>query len=266
MHARARQHGDSPYRIAVEEVYALREQPEVWLRVAAFVRRALGRMVELRERDGFLDPYMRMGDHEYSLLRDEGHGLRELVILLTAVYRKDWSLLVVDEPELHLHPSMARLWTAELVRECRTGGRHAIVVTHQPELIEPKSYDGLSAVWSFAAGREPRRMTDSILDQQRPRVESSLARNPRLISQLVFSPRPVLVEGPPTSQPSARRRRGPGLRRPRRRPTSSSVADPRRWPSGWRCAQAWGSTCAPWRTWTPCSRPRCNGPWSRAPG
>lgn len=104
--------------------------------------------------------------------------------------------MVVDEPELHLHPSMARLWVSELVSECLKGGRHAVVVTHQPELIEPTTYEELSAVWSFAADRAPRKMTEPILEQQRPRVATSLARNPRLVSQLVFSPRPVLVEGP----------------------------------------------------------------------
>jgi hypothetical protein len=74
-------------RGATEELYALREQPDVWLRVAAFLRRTLGRDVELRESAGYLDPYVRIGDLEYSLLRDEGHGLRELVVLLAVMPR-----------------------------------------------------------------------------------------------------------------------------------------------------------------------------------
>lgn len=88
----------------VDDLYAIREQPEVWLRVAAFIRRALGRDVQLQERAGYLDPFVRIGSTQYSLLRDEGHGLRELVLLLAATYRDDWSVLIVDEPELHLHP------------------------------------------------------------------------------------------------------------------------------------------------------------------
>jgi len=179
----------------IDEMYALKEQPEVWLRVAAFLRRTLGRVIELRENAGFLDPYIRVGSVEYSLLRDEGHGLREIVILLTAVYREDWKLLVVDEPELHLHPSMGRLWLSELERVCRTSERRAIVVTHEPSMVKPAKAEDLTAVWYFAAGLPSRPLSDNFSDNVSDRVTASLQSNPQLISQLVFSPQPVLVEG-----------------------------------------------------------------------
>lgn len=180
---------------AVAELYALKDQPEVWLRVAAFLRRALGRIIELRENAGYLDPYVQIGSVEYSLLRDEGHGLRELVVLLTAVYRQDWALLVVDEPELHLHPSMTRLWLSELERECRERGRHAIVVTHEPTMLKPSASSDLGAVWLFTAGRSSTRVSEHVPEDCAARVTSSLRNNPQLVSQIVFSPRPVLVEG-----------------------------------------------------------------------
>lgn len=180
--------------MGIEEMYALKEEPAVWLRVAAFLRRALGRVIELRERSGFMDPYIRVGNIDYSLLRDEGHGLRELLVLLTAVYRRDWSLLVVDEPELHLHPSMTRLWMSELERECRDG-RRAIVVTHEPSLVNPKTSRDLRSLWHFAPGRPASPISAHVLPVQEDRVTSSLRQNGRLVSQLVFSPRPVLVEG-----------------------------------------------------------------------
>lgn len=182
--------------VATVELYALREEPEVWLRVAAFIRRVLGRSIELRETAGFLDPYVRIGAAEYSLLRDEGHGLRELVVLLAATYRRDWPLLVVDEPELHLHPSLARLWLTELNRECIETGRNAIVVTHEPSLLRPTSIRDLGGIWLFSSGCNPQRFSDYVLPVQEGRVEASLAENPTLVSDIIFSPRPVLVEGP----------------------------------------------------------------------
>lgn len=179
----------------VGELYALKDQPEVWLRVAAFLRRALGRVVELRESAGFLDPYVRVGSAEYSLLREEGHGLRELVLLLTAVYREDWSLLIVDEPELHLHPSMARLWLSELERECRSRNARAIVVTHEPTMLKPATASDLGAVWYFSTGKPSVPISAHLPIDSQARVTASLKLNPQLLSQLVFSPRPVLVEG-----------------------------------------------------------------------
>ncbi|MGE2767139.1 AAA family ATPase [Rhodococcus sp. 1.20] len=180
---------------AAEELSILREQPEVALRVAAFLQRALGRTIELRESAGYLDPYVRIGNTEYSLLRDEGHGLRELVVLLSAAYRSDYGLTVVDEPELHLHPSLARLWISELRAECEKTGRRAIVVTHDPSLLRPMTFDDLSTIWHFQPGRAPTKISTHVLHHHQHRVTASLTQNPTLVSDLVFSPRPVLVEG-----------------------------------------------------------------------
>ncbi|MEU4089456.1 AAA family ATPase [Streptomyces aureus] len=185
------------------ELYSLREQPDVWLKVAAFLKRTLGRTIQLRESSGYLDPYVLIGGVEYSLLRDEGHGLRELVILLAAAYRDDWNLLMVDEPELHLHPSMARLWLAELRKECIERDKRALIVTHEPSLLRVRDAGDLGAIWYFQAGQNPASLACALVDRQRgeatPRrrdqVSASLKTNPDLVSQLVFSPRPVLVEG-----------------------------------------------------------------------
>jgi hypothetical protein len=182
--------------MATEQMRILRERPDVALRVAAFLRKALGRIIELRETAGFLDPFVRVGSVEFSLLRDEGHGLRELVVLLTAIYRDDWKLIVVDEPELHLHPSMARLWISELIRECRATARQALIVTHEPSVLRFSSSEDLRSVWFFNAGRKPSTIGSHFTEGQANRVTASLATNPNLISQLVFAPRPVLVEGP----------------------------------------------------------------------
>ena len=181
--------------MAAEHLVVLRDQPDVGLRVSAFIKRALGRTIDLRETAGLLDPFIRVGGREYSLLRDEGHGLRELVVLLTAVYRSDWQLLVVDEPELHLHPSMVRLWVSELDAVCRASGRRAILVTHEPSIVRPTSADDLRAMWHFDISRPPLRVSDCIDESAVSRVTESLRSNPSLLSQLVFSPRPVLVEG-----------------------------------------------------------------------
>ncbi len=189
--AESRRHG-----VGAEDLLALRQQPDVLLRVVAFLRRALGRQIEMRESAGFLDPWVRAGGLSYSLLRDEGHGLRELVVLLAAAYRTDWTLLVVDEPELHLHPAMARMWLSELEQQCSDTGRRAIVVTHSPALVRPSTATALSSIWYFAFGQPAVRLSDAMLDEQANRVSASLAANPTLVSDLVFSPRPVLVEGP----------------------------------------------------------------------
>ena len=183
----------------IDDIYAITDHPEIWIKVAAFMRRALGRFVDIREKNGRIDPYIVTEEGEYSLLRDEGHGLREILILLTAIYRSDWRLLIVDEPELHLHPALARMWLSVLEAECRKTRRNAIIITHEPALLKPENADDLSAIWFFNGLKPSIRMSDLVLSVQEERITSSLRENPQLVSQLVFSPRPVLVEGPTDS-------------------------------------------------------------------
>ena len=180
-------------------MYAITDHPEIWIRVAAFMRRALGRFVDIRQKNGKIDPYILTDEGEYSLLRDEGHGLREILVLLTAIYHSDWRLLIVDEPEPHLHPALARMWLSVLEAECRKTNRNAIIITHDPAFLRPENAPDLSAIWFFNGVNPSIRMSDLVLSAQEARVTSSVRENPQLVSQLVFSPRPVLVEGPTDS-------------------------------------------------------------------
>jgi len=182
--------------IGTEMLLTLRDRPEVGLKVAAFMRTTLGRSIEFRENAGFFDPFVRTGGYEYSLLRDEGHGLRELTILLAAAYLTEWNVLVVDEPELHLHPSLARLWLAELSRECVRRGVRAVIITHEPSLLRPTSVDDLESVWHFRVGANASTVRSHIPVGAEARVTAALQENPHLLGQLAFAPRPVLVEGP----------------------------------------------------------------------
>ena len=182
--------------MASDTFYALREWPNVGVRVAASLSAWFGRDIELPQVSGFLDPVIRFNESKYSLLNEEGHGLRELIALLVAVYRPDWRVLVVDEPELHLHPSLTRLWYSELDAMCRDTGRRAIIVTHEPRLIAPVNLIDLRSIWLFSPGAAPKLIADGIGLAQQRSIEGDLTQNPALVSDLVFSPRPVLVEGP----------------------------------------------------------------------
>lgn len=97
--------------------YILRDNPDVYLRVNAVLSRIFGRDMRLSESAGYIEPTIRFRQSDtYSLFQDEGHGLRELIALLTYTYYPEPRLLVVDEPELHLHPSMARFWVRNYTR------------------------------------------------------------------------------------------------------------------------------------------------------
>ena len=190
----AKRLGDE-YGLAAEALISLHESPQARIRMAVAVQEALGRLIDLSNRSGLIDPVVNFESLSYSLLRSEGHGLKELVILFAAIYRPDWTLLIVDEPELNLHPSLTRLWMNLLRDECQASGRKAIVITHEPRLVDPRSCDDLNGIWLFRPLQRPVRVSAAIRPQQMPQVDEDLGYNPQIVSDLVFSPHPVLIEG-----------------------------------------------------------------------
>lgn len=72
----------------------------------------------------------------YSILVNEGFGLNQLVFLLTqlALASED-SVVIVDEPEIHLHPeAQAKLMTI-LVKEAIENKKQLIITTHSEHIL-----------------------------------------------------------------------------------------------------------------------------------
>src|ERR1017187_2681030 len=78
--------------------------------------------------------------------------------------------------------------------ECEASGRRAVVITHEPRLVDPQSCGDLNGIWLFRPLRQPVRVSEPIQSIQKT-VDRDLGFNPQLVSDLVFSPDPVLIEG-----------------------------------------------------------------------
>ncbi|WP_081247612.1 ATP-binding protein [Variovorax paradoxus] len=84
--------------------------------------------------DRGVPPYMRSRDgREYSL----SSGERSLVLFCTRLMTasRGGALVLVDEPENHLHPSFITLMIQTLARTMQATGSRALVVTHSPFVV-----------------------------------------------------------------------------------------------------------------------------------
>lgn len=73
-------------------------------------------------------------------------------------------LLVVEEPESHLHP-LAQQWLARKVHELCDGGLQMLITTHSPHFIDIMSLDGLILVTKDTSGTHVVQMSASDLAQ-----------------------------------------------------------------------------------------------------
>ena len=135
----------------------------------------------------------------YRLDREECHGIKELCVLLTNLYDDRIDVLIIDEPELNLHPQNQAFFMREVRKVAGNPNEDAnkkiiFLVTHSPFILDFRSFDDLKSVISFSLNySEPKRLTATL---QLP-TSAAFVMN-RLKSeqkQLFFSDNPIFVKG-----------------------------------------------------------------------
>lgn len=90
----------------VDTFVLLEDRLSLRIRVEVTLSHLFGRDVVLDWDSGNLVPkaVWRKSGATYRMDRDECHGIKELLVLLTHLYDEQNDYLIVDEPELNLHP------------------------------------------------------------------------------------------------------------------------------------------------------------------
>ncbi len=186
----------------IDTIVLLEERMDLRIQVEAILSSLFDREIILEWESGFLVPYIRRrGDSaSYRLDREECHGIKELLVMLTHLYDDERKYLIVDEPELNLHPQHQAFFLQEvrkLAGDPSTDSRKKIVflITHSPFILDFRSEDDLKSVISFSLDySSPKQIAN--LDLETSLRSFSLAgRMNTNHKQLFFSDNPIFVEG-----------------------------------------------------------------------
>lgn len=195
-----RRHGEDEGLIA-DGLIILKEKLNVRIKVEAFLSSLFGRRIRFAEEGGFLKPKMQriLGGNEYSMRENECHGLKELISVLAFLYDDKYDALIIDEPELHLHPQFQTFLLSEMRRlsgdpRVQPGTKCFFIITHSPYFLDIRTITELRNCILFKPDKPP-----SWIDSLKPQDEYLLKRLlPRLNThhkQFFFSTRPIFVEG-----------------------------------------------------------------------
>ncbi|MBD1430705.1 AAA family ATPase [Sphingobacterium litopenaei] len=115
--------------ILLEERYDLRIQIE------ATLSQLLNGDIKMEWDSGRLNPvaYNKISEKSYKLHKDECHGIKELLILLTHLYNDENESLIIDEPELNLHPQYQSFLINEIkkvLHNPRFRKKNIVLITH----------------------------------------------------------------------------------------------------------------------------------------
>lgn len=121
-------------------------------------------------------------------------GERELLNYVFSIYALNIrdALIVVDEPELHLHPEWQTKLLAMFERLSKDTGNQFILATHSPRFITPHSIEYVTRIYSDGTQSYVQRLDAAELPNRKHRFNIVNSQNNE---KIFFADRILLVEG-----------------------------------------------------------------------
>lgn len=121
-------------------------------------------------------------------------GERELLTYLFAIFALNvrHALIIVDEPELHLHPKWQKTLLQLFIRLAQSTGNQFLLATHSPTFVSPESIQYVSRVFSHRQKSHILRLNTIVLPEAKHLLNIVNSQNNE---RLFFADEVVLVEG-----------------------------------------------------------------------
>ena len=179
----------------------LKERLDIRIKIEALLSDIFKKTIRLVEEGGFLKPKIQntTGGAEYELKEQECHGLKEILTLLTFLYDDSKNCLILDEPELHLHPQFQSFFLSEIRKfagdpNVDPSKKLFFIITHSPYFLDLRSIDDLKSILICHYNLPPD-YVDTLDAQDEYILNRFLPRFNTHHKQFFFSPNPVFVEG-----------------------------------------------------------------------
>jgi len=179
----------------------IKERLDIRIKIEALLSDIFQKTIRLVEEGGFLKPKIQNinGGAEYGLKEQECHGLKELLTLLTFLYDENYNCLILDEPELHLHPQFQSFLLNEIRKLAGDPSQNPqnklfFIITHSPYFLDLRNLDDLKSVLVCHYNSQPTYI-DTLDSQDEYVLKRFLPRFNTHHKQFFFSPNPVFVEG-----------------------------------------------------------------------
>lgn len=196
------------YRHKIETItgdfHTLSARPDILIKVKERLQKLFKRSISIDWDAGELKvSFARLGKgNSYYSSGREASGLLHLVGILSALYDDEVGVLLIDEPEVSLHPQLQAFLLKEISRVAgipNEDSYHKIIImaTHSTEMIKiSKADDLLSFIFCNDLKEDPIQIPNNAGELQNKSVKGLIARLGQEHKLTLFSKTPLLVEGP----------------------------------------------------------------------
>lgn len=201
----------------VGDLMNLDQRPDLRIKVETRLQQLFERGIDFQwSQNGLSMSFTAMSSNTRYHSGLEASGITQLVSLLAAIYDDTIKTLIVDEPEISLHPQLQ----AFILEEMETvagdwadpGKKRIVISTHSPSFLPLRSVADLPGIVCFGGDSDCRQIdpADGLL--QSAKLKDFVARTSLSHRQALFAEHILLVEGPSDEIVTARTARRLGLK------------------------------------------------------
>lgn len=201
----------------VGDIINLEQRPDLRIKVETRLQQLFERGIDFQwGQSGLAMSFTAMSSNARYQSGLEASGITQLVSLLAAIYDDTIGTLIVDEPEISLHPQLQAFILEEMESVAGDwvdpGKKRIVISTHSPSFLSLRSLADLPSIVFFGGDADCRQIDPSEGLLQSSKLKEFAARTSLSHRQALFAESILLVEGPSDEIVAARAARCLGLK------------------------------------------------------
>ena len=182
--------------VAAGDFLTMDERRDVFIKVAERLSIFFERKIDIRWHNGQLQVFFgRKGsDDEYSVAA-EASGLINLISILAALYDDEIEALLIDEPEVSLHPQLQSYLLHEMKRAAKEYKKSIVIATHSVEMIDLARWNDLPNFIFFGNDAHPVQISSRSDILKKRKLQDFILRMGLIYREGFFAKKILLIEG-----------------------------------------------------------------------
>ena len=187
---------------SIDAIIELRNKLDLQIKIESILSDIFGKTLSFKETGGYLNVTMADSGKVYDLKKDESHGLKEIITLLAFLYDDEYNCIILDEPELNLHPQFQQYILQEIKSMAgdpfqEQEKKMFVILTHSPYMLNIQNSDELENLIVFHRHEVPTYVKEyeDMDEYKKSRLNKLLLRMNVNHKTLFFADKPIFVEG-----------------------------------------------------------------------
>lgn len=181
---------------ACGDFFAMDERKDVFIKVSERLSVLFNRNIFIRWDAGQMKVFFGKTDseQEYSVAA-EASGLVNVISILAALFDESVEVLLIDEPEVSLHPQLQSYLLREMKNVVKKYNKTIIISTHSTEMIELNKASDLCNYIFFRKNTLPKQISPDAPELNSVKLKEFLLRMSLIYNEGFFAKKVLLIEG-----------------------------------------------------------------------